>query len=130
MRNSLEHYFQTEISLSAITQEEMLMRARKEQTSLPFPILITQLCEDARVPFWERTDVWITPTHSNDIRRTEADYLRDDAAWRKPPPSDTTPMVYPTTLKTNVAPSVEPSCTTQPSIIPSTSKTVAPVPSS
>uniref|UniRef100_M1DRZ1 Integrase core domain containing protein n=1 Tax=Solanum tuberosum TaxID=4113 RepID=M1DRZ1_SOLTU len=79
---------------------------------------------DPQCPNLERTDVQVTPISSNDIQKIKVDYLRDDVARRKTPPLDTTLVVDPTTLKINVAhpaPSVEPSGTIPPSVIPSTS---------
>uniref|UniRef100_M1BET2 Integrase core domain containing protein n=1 Tax=Solanum tuberosum TaxID=4113 RepID=M1BET2_SOLTU len=69
------------------------------------------------LPKKRKAIVWKPLERSNfmakcDIRRIEVDYLRDDAAWRKPPPPDTTSMIDPVTLEagaTQSAPFVEPS---------------------
>jgi len=70
--------------------EEILLQlqARQEHTYLPFLVLIMQLCDRTRVPFWGKTDVRITLVSSSIIRRIEAEYLQDNAAQRKRPPSD------------------------------------------
>jgi len=71
-------------NVGKIIVEEMLLIAKREQTSHPFLVLITQLCEDGRVPFVEKTDVRITSASSSDIQRIRGYYLWDDAALKKP----------------------------------------------
>uniref|UniRef100_M1DSX2 Integrase core domain containing protein n=1 Tax=Solanum tuberosum TaxID=4113 RepID=M1DSX2_SOLTU len=84
--------------------------ARQEQTSLPFPVLITELCKRTQVPFRASIDVRITPASSSDIRRIEVAFLWDDAARRNLPQPNTTFVVDPTTFKAEPsthAPSVD-----------------------
>uniref|UniRef100_A0A0V0GLN1 Putative ovule protein n=1 Tax=Solanum chacoense TaxID=4108 RepID=A0A0V0GLN1_SOLCH len=71
----------------------------------------------------------ITPASSCAIRRIELDYLRDDAAKRKPPLANTTQDVDPATLEVDHAP---PTPTTEPSgmAMPSTYTSTAPPSSS
>ncbi|KAH0709419.1 hypothetical protein KY284_010846 [Solanum tuberosum] len=47
----------------------MLMREREENTSFPFPLLITQSYERTGVPFRASIDVKVTTSSSTDIRR-------------------------------------------------------------
>jgi len=78
--------------------EEILLQVRWEETSLPFSMLIAKLCERAGVPFQGETNVKITLVSSSDVQRIEVEYLRDDAAWKKSLPPDSTLVVSPATL--------------------------------
>uniref|UniRef100_M1D981 Integrase core domain containing protein n=1 Tax=Solanum tuberosum TaxID=4113 RepID=M1D981_SOLTU len=106
-----------------------------EQTILKERRLSTdKLCEKAGDPFQGKTDVWITPGSSNDIRRIEDDYLWYNASQRKMSLPDTTPIFNHATLTSEAstsAPSIEQSFISQPPTVPSTFATtdvVAPAP--
>ncbi|KAG5596031.1 hypothetical protein H5410_037263 [Solanum commersonii] len=57
-----------------INAHEMVMRTKQCQTSLPFLVLIIELCRRAWVPRDKKKDVKVIPTSSTDICRIEAEH--------------------------------------------------------
>ncbi|WMV24482.1 hypothetical protein MTR67_017867 [Solanum verrucosum] len=81
------------LNLRLIIEEEIVMRAKQRQTSLPFSVLIREFFERARILFVAKTDVEVMPTSSIDIWRIEVVYTRDEAERNKITSVDTYPTV-------------------------------------
>uniref|UniRef100_M1DEU7 Putative plant transposon protein domain-containing protein n=1 Tax=Solanum tuberosum TaxID=4113 RepID=M1DEU7_SOLTU len=81
------------INLGLLTSQEMAMRAKQRFTTLPFQVLIIELCRHAGVPRDPANDKEVIPSSSMDIQRIEAEFTREEVERRRATPADTSAEV-------------------------------------
>ena len=77
------------IDLGLLVSQEMVVRAKQTLTSLPFPVLIAELCRRAGVPWDPASDIEVNPSSFTDIWRIEAEFTREEDDKRRAAPTDT-----------------------------------------
>lgn len=91
------------LNLGAIIVPKILTRAKQVQTSLLFPSLNIALCKRDRVPRNKMINMEVTPSISNDIRRIEDEYLRDEEDRGRKKLADKMPVVDVEALESGAA---------------------------
>lgn len=86
------------------------MRAKKHHTSLPFLILITELCRRDKAPTHARKDVDVAPVSSTDFRKIEVEFLKNKEDTKYKEATDTWFVPIEISLHT---PTLGPSVTTR-----------------
>uniref|UniRef100_M1DKU6 Putative plant transposon protein domain-containing protein n=1 Tax=Solanum tuberosum TaxID=4113 RepID=M1DKU6_SOLTU len=81
------------IDLGLLISQKMVVRAKEKLSSMPFPVLITELCQCARVPRDTMRDVEVTQSSSTDIQHIEAEFTREGVDRRRAAPVDISPKV-------------------------------------
>ena len=69
---------QSPLNVGAIIYKEMLLRARRQNISLPFPTLITALCRRANVGFNPAIDAELMANSVCEIRRSELETFQPE----------------------------------------------------
>uniref|UniRef100_M1DFZ4 Putative plant transposon protein domain-containing protein n=1 Tax=Solanum tuberosum TaxID=4113 RepID=M1DFZ4_SOLTU len=93
------------------SQNESILHHPKA-TSLPFPVLITELCRRAEVPRDPASNIEVTSSSSIYIRRIEAEFTREEVNRRRAAPTDTSSEVEVDSLPAEASsstPALEPS---------------------
>ncbi|KAG5631698.1 hypothetical protein H5410_003415 [Solanum commersonii] len=113
------------IDLGLLVSQDMAMRAKQTHISLPFPILITELCRRAGVPQDPASDIKVTPSSSTDIRLIEAEFTQEEDDRRRAAPAYTSPQVNAESLSA-VKPSSTPIFKPSGILVPSSSSSQVP----
>ncbi|KAG5610317.1 hypothetical protein H5410_021598 [Solanum commersonii] len=113
------------INLGMRVSQEMVVRDKQTLTSLPFPVLITELCWRARVPWDSASNIDVTMSSSIDIRCIEAKFTREEVDRRRATRIDIYPEVNVDSLSIETP---SPTPNSKPSGISTTSSSYSQVP--
>uniref|UniRef100_M1DHT5 Putative plant transposon protein domain-containing protein n=1 Tax=Solanum tuberosum TaxID=4113 RepID=M1DHT5_SOLTU len=101
-----------------LISQELALRAKQKLTSLSFLVLITKLCQRARIPRDTTRYIEVTPSFSIDIQSIEVEFTREEVDRRRAVPADISPKVDVYSLQAEApspTPASEPSGTSAPS---------------